>query len=585
MPQRSPSEAGVPPPADCSLPERFAAFPERQFQILEQLARGATTASTLESIVLMIQEHSPGTLASVLVMDPDGRHLRHAAAADLPVEYCRAIDGFEIGPRVGSCGTAAYTRQRVFVSDIATDPLWAGYAHLALPHGLRACWSEPILDAQNQVLGTFAMYHRCISHPREEDFQIIRVAAHMAGIALDHQRREEARLVAEQHREALERKLVETQKLESLGVLAGGIAHDFNNLLTGVLGNASLLRIHLQSQSAMVDLLDGIEDASLRAADLCKQMLAYAGKGRFLLKTLDLNSWVQESSRLLKMSVSKNATLHFELGNQLPPVEADSTQLRQILMNLVINASEAIGERPGHITVSTGKLWADATCLAQAHLAPELPAGEYVFLEVSDTGPGMTEETKARIFEPFFTTKFTGRGLGLAAVIGIARSHHGALKVISAPGEGSRFQLLLPASQRPVEEPSLTVTNERVVSKGGLILVVDDEPTIQKIACRMLEASGFTTLVANDGREALALFDRHRDEIKGILLDLTMPNMNGEETFRELRRRSPDLRIVLMSGFNAKESVARFPCQDFAGFIQKPFDAEALLTKLREVLA
>ncbi|MEQ2006185.1 MAG: PAS domain S-box protein, partial [Limisphaerales bacterium] len=306
--------------------------------------------------------------------------------------------------------------ERKGVKSIALTPIFAGetwWGFLALGQGdHERDWSAAELEA-------------------------LKAAAEVFGAAIQ-------RADAEQERQRMELKLQETQKLESLGVLAGGIAHDFNNLLTSILGNASLARMDLPPRSPVEHSLEQIEKASLRAADLCRQMLAYAGKGRFVVQPFDLTQLVQDTAHLLQVSVSKKAVLKFDLDAGLPPVLADASQLRQIVMNLVINASEAIGDRSGVIALSTGLVRADRRYLADTHLAGNLPEGDYVFLEVSDTGCGMTPELRARIFEPFFTTKFAGRGLGLAAVLGIVRGHRGALRVYSEPGKGSSFKLLLP---------------------------------------------------------------------------------------------------------------------------------------------
>ncbi|MBI5397632.1 MAG: PAS domain S-box protein [Verrucomicrobia bacterium] len=253
----------------------------------------------------------------------------------------------------------------------------------------------------------------------------------------------------EEERTQMERRLVESQKLESLGILAGGIAHDFNNLLTGVLGNAGLIRLDLPPQSPLQELLERIEKNSIRAADLCKQLLAYSGQGRFLVQPLNLGTLLLDSKSLLEHSVSQKATLEFQLADNLPAVSADATQMRQILMNFVINASDALGDQPGAITIATDVVHADPAYLAGAHTGSELPAGNYVCLEVSDTGCGITPEMMQKIFDPFFTTKFTGRGLGLPAVLGIVRSHGGALLARSEPGKGSTFTVLLPPVARP----------------------------------------------------------------------------------------------------------------------------------------
>lgn len=553
--------------------------------MLELLAAGSTLTRTLEAAVQMIQEQSPGTLASVLLVAEDGLHLRHGAAPDLPAEYCQAIDGAPIGPSAGSCGTAVFRGERVIVSDIATDPLWAEYKGLALGHGLRSCWSEPIRDTQGRVLGSFAMYHRAVSTPNEEDLQIIRVAAHLTGIAIARERADHAHRAAEQQRAQMERKLLETQKLESLGVLAGGVAHDFNNLLTGILGNAGLMRLELPEHSPVQEMLADIEHSALRAADLCKQMLAYAGKGRFVVQRLDLSALVEDTARLLQLSVSKKAVLSFDLTADLPRIQADATQLRQIVMNLVINASEAIGEQSGRIVVTTGLMTADRAYLTETYLSPDLPEGDYVFLEVSDNGMGMSAATRARIFDPFFTTKFTGRGLGLAAVLGIVRGHRGALKVYTEPGRGTSFKLLLPCVDGPAENADAAAGRQPRWTGEGTILVVDDEETVRTVASRMLKAHGYQVVLAADGREALARFRERAGEFRLVLLDLTMPHMNGEETFREMRHLQPDARVLLMSGFNEQEAVNRFTGKGLAGFLQKPFTPESLLSKLQEVLA
>jgi signal transduction histidine kinase/CheY-like chemotaxis protein len=552
---------------DCVL-ARFAAFRERQIRVLEQLAAGSTLTWTFDAVVRMIQEQSPATIASVLVLSEDGLHLRHGAAPDLPVEYCQAIDGIAIGPSVGSCGTAAFRGQRVIVSDVATDPLWADYKELALHHGLRSCWSEPIVDSRGKVMGSFAMYHRYVAVPDEEELQIIRVAANLAGIGIE--------------RERMERKLLETQKLESLGVLAGGVAHDFNNLLTGILGNASLIRMELPDHAPAQEMLGDVEKLAQRAADLCRQMLAFAGKGRFVVERLDLSALVEDSERLLHLSISKNAVLSFDLQKNIPPIQADATQLRQIVMNLVINASEAIGERSGRILVSTGLMTVDRAYLTETYLSPDLPEGDYVFLEVSDNGTGMSAETLSRIFDPFFTTKFTGRGLGLAAVLGIVRGHHGALKVYSEPGRGTTFKLLLPGVDGPAETADAENPAARAVGKGT-VLVVDDEETVRAVASRMLQAQGFQVVTAPEGSKALALF--REQEFQMVLLDLTMPHMSGEETFREIRQLQPNARILLMSGYSEQEATNRFTGKGLSGFVQKPFTPESLLAKLMEVLA
>jgi two-component system, cell cycle sensor histidine kinase and response regulator CckA len=405
----------------------------------------------------------------------------------------------------------------------------------------------------------------------------LHVVAGVLGAAFERQR-------AEQERASIERKMVESQKLESLGVLAGGIAHDFNNLLTSILGNASLLRYDLPKESPLHPALEQIEKTSLRAADLCKQMLAYSGRGRFQLQRVDLARLVADTTHLLEISISKKAVLRFNFAAGVPPVEGDPTQLRQIVMNLVINASEAIGERSGIIALTTGLMRADQAYLATTHLAPELPPGDYVFLEVSDNGCGMAPEVMARIFDPFYSTKFTGRGLGLAAVLGIVRGHRGTLKVYSEPGKGATFKLLLPAAPdaRPAAaEPAA----EAVAWRGsGHVLVVDDEPTVRSVATSLLHTLGFTATVAEDGRAGIEAFRRQPDAFTLALMDLTMPHYDGVQTFGLMRRVRPEVRVILMSGFNEQDAIAHFTGKGLAGFLQKPFDLATLAARLRVAL-
>lgn len=389
---------------------------------------------------------------------------------------------------------------------------------------------------------------------------------------------------AAEERARIEEKLQEAQKLESLGVLAGGIAHDFNNLLTGILGNASLARLDLPSDSPVIECVQQIETASLRAADLCKQMLAYSGKGRFVVQKLSLSSIVEDTLHLLNLSISKHAALKLDLASDLPPIQGDATQIRQVIMNLVINASEAIGEQGGTIRLTTGMTHVDDEYLADTKFGHELLPGEYAYLEVSDTGCGMRPETLERIFDPFFTTKFTGRGLGLAAVLGIVRGHLGALKVESEIGRGSTFKLLLP-TQEGIADPISIKSVENGPWKGaGNVLVVDDEETVRKIAGRILQRLGFTPIFAENGQIAVELFHEAPEDFRVVLLDLTMPYLDGEKTFVELRRIHPEIKVLLTSGFNEQEATSRFAENGLAGFIQKPFRPETLSDKLREIL-
>jgi PAS domain S-box-containing protein len=386
-------------------------------------------------------------------------------------------------------------------------------------------------------------------------------------------------------RRALEAKVQHAQKLESLGVLAGGIAHDFNNLLVGILGNASLALMDLPEDSPLREMVADIETTALRAADLTKQMLAYSGKGRFVVHPVDINALVREMAHLLQTVISKRAALRFDLALDLPPVEADGTQLRQIVMNLITNASDAIGNEDGVITLRTGIRHATRDFLRSSYVDDELPEGAYAFVEVDDTGCGMDQETLERIFDPFFSTKFTGRGLGLAATLGIVRGHRGTIKVASVPKRGTTFTILVPCTLAAATvSQDVTATRRERFRGSGAVLVVDDDESVRSVAQHMLERSGFTVLTARDGSEGVATFGASRDCVSLVLLDLTMPTLGGEEAFRAMRQMRPDVRVVMMSGYSSHELAARYGAEGLAGFIQKPFRLEELEACLSSVL-
>lgn len=373
------------------------------------------------------------------------------------------------------------------------------------------------------------------------------------------------------------------QKLESIGVLAGGIAHDFNNLLMTILGNTDLAMQELEESAPVLGFLREIEKASQHAADLCRQMLTYAGKGQIQASTVDLNSLIEGMTRLLEISVSKKVVIRQNLFAGLPPVQADASQLRQILMNLVLNASEAIGSKSGVILISTGIMACDRPYLMQTFVSETLPEGDYVYLEVSDTGCGIPPEHLGQIFDPFFTTKFLGRGLGLSAVLGIVRSHGGAIKVYSEQGKGSTFKVLFPAATGGAEGHA-AARPDSCWTGHGTVLLAEDEETVRALGRRMLERMGFTVITAVDGRDCLRLFQEHADVLRLVLLDLTMPHLDGDEVFREIRRVRPDLPAVIASGYTEQEIRQRFAGKGIAGFIQKPYHLNVLRDVIRHAL-
>lgn len=388
---------------------------------------------------------------------------------------------------------------------------------------------------------------------------------------------------AEEERRKLETKLQHTQKLESLGELAGGIAHKFNNLLTGILGNASLATMNLTKDSHANESVKLIENAALQAAELTNQMLAYAGKGKYLVKKHDLSSLVKNTSRLIETAVSKKIKIEYDLASKLSAFEADDSQMQQVIMSLINNSADAIGNKSGTIKVSTGAMEVDGDFLSQTILEEKLPAGAYVYIEVGDTGCGISEEMQLKIFDPFFSTKFVGRGLGLAAVLGIVRSHHGVIKLDSKPDKGTNIKILFPAASG-FTGIKHNLPKKKVTTSSDTILIIDDEEIARSVAKRTLEKFGFKVLTAKDGQEGVNVFRKHVKKIDGVLLDMTMPKMSGEEALGEMRRTDPKVRVILSSGYNQRNAIARFAGKGLAGFIQKPYEPRALVEKLNEIL-
>ncbi|HEX7085024.1 MAG TPA: ATP-binding protein [Vicinamibacterales bacterium] len=382
----------------------------------------------------------------------------------------------------------------------------------------------------------------------------------------------------------LERRMVDAQRAESLGVLAGGLAHDFNNLLVGILGNANLALLDLPDDSPVRALVRQIQAAAERSADLTRQLLAYAGRGQHVVTRVNLSSLVQELSTLLLAALSKHARLEQRLDPGVPDVLGDPAQITQVVMNLLTNASEAVGEDPGVVSVRTRLVHLLRPVLDGLYLGSDLPEGPYVSLEVADTGHGMSAETVARIFDPFFTTKFTGRGLGLAAVLGIVRTHRGALDVETAEGIGTTFRIYLPAvqmTQAAVPPPELA----RRGQAGGLVLVVDDEPAVRLVARRFLERWGFEVVEAENGVKAVELAEHLGDRLRLALVDLTMPYQDGRATLHALREWRADLPVVLMSGYTEQAAGGEVDRGRHVGFVQKPFTATQLRRVVEEALA
>lgn len=447
---------------------------------------------------------------------------------------------------------------------------------------VRATWKRAIISGETET-----MRHRVIRTDGEERI----FDANVFTVRDQHEEPERVvgtvrdvtdELRAERERVQLESQMQQAQKLESLGILAGGIAHDFNNLLVGILGNASLALLDLSADSPTRHSVAEIEQAAQRAAELTRQLLAYAGKGRFVVEPVDCSQVVREMTALLRTAVARNAQVNLSLAESLPAVEADITQLRQVVMNLITNASDALPESGGMIFIHTGQQQLDESNLEECVPGTDAEPGQYVFVEVRDDGNGMDMATRARIFDPFFTTKFTGRGLGLAATLGIMRGHRGAIRVYSEPGKGTSIKLCFPITEQPVRPPVAALATPWM--GDGDVLIVDDEPSVRAVTRALLRRRGFTVTDTESGATAVEMVRTEPDRFRLVLLDLTMPGMSGEETFRELRRIAPSLKVILMSGYNEQEVTRLFVGRGLAAFLQKPFRAEDLDGAVQRVL-
>ncbi len=388
---------------------------------------------------------------------------------------------------------------------------------------------------------------------------------------------------ANQERLALEKQILQSQNLESISVLAGGVAHDFNNLLAGIMGNADLALMQLDRDEPACDSIEKIMTSAERAAELTNQMLAYSGKGQFVIQAVNLTEIVNDILQLVRVSISKKANLSLRLEPDLDTIRADITQLRQIVMNLIINASDALGDKAGDITVETGMRELSLLELGDMMAAEDIQEGRFIYIRVVDTGCGMSRETLSKIFNPFFTTKFTGRGLGLSATLGIVRGHGGAIRVQSQPGVGTEFVLYFPSAGEVEIKPRLATQNG-LVTGSGTILVIDDEDAVREFVTEVLTMAGYTVHAVDSGKEALELCVRRGDDFDLILLDLVMPGMSGEEVFFKLQEVCPRRPVILSSGFSKKEALGPFKRENVAGYLAKPFRAAALSRVVADIL-
>ena len=511
------------------------------------------------------------------------RSLTQQLPAALGVRYCFLTECLDSPPT--RLATLAFWAGESFLDnfeyDLAGTPCLGVVAGEACtyPSGIQGLYPEdqdlvdleaesyvavPFQDSAGEIIGHLAVLDVKELREGSIDLSILKIFASRAGAELE-------RLRVEAALEASQRTLRQAQKIESLGALAGGIAHDFNNRLVGVLGYAELALAKL-GPGPVRDDVEEILVAAGRAGELSKQMLAYAGQGRFEAGRNDLAAVVRDMRDLLFASVDKKAALKLDLTADLPPIEVDVSDLRQVVLNLVTNASEALEGHTGVISLTNYASRVDQAHLAGTYLDDGLPGGCYVVLEVSDTGHGMDEETVQRMFDPFFSTRSSGRGLGLATVLAIVRGHRGAVEVASKPGRGTSVKVYFPPS--PSVESARSVPEKvRVAGAGRTILVVDDDPGVRAIAQKILTADGFQVVTAEDGLAAVHVLRRHRREVCAVLLDMTMPHLDGLQTVRELRVVKPGIPVVFTSGYSEQEVSRRLGSKPRA-FLQKPFSVD-----------
>jgi PAS domain S-box-containing protein len=660
-------------------------------RVLEMIARGDALPDVLTAVCRAVESQRNGSLCSVLLLDEKKTHLRHGAAPSLPAEFNRLVDGLAVGPCVGSCGTAVFRREPVYVTDIAVDPLWADYRDLAEQFGLRACWSTPILARDGGVLGAFAVYDREARAPRETDLQLLDFFGRLAAVGIERAEAETSmrasearyrslienlaqsvflkdldlrfvavnkpfceslgraaeeilgksdldffpRALAEKYRlddrlvitegrrleqeeehvkaggnitvhvvktpvkddrgrvvgvqgifwditeqRVLEAQLRQAQKMEGIGQLAGGVAHDFNNLLTVILGNLSLMLRELPIADPGRELVVTAERAALRAAELTSQLLGFSRRSLIRPRPTSLNDAVAESIGILRRTIDPRISVQIEPHPLVWTVLADPGQINQVLMNLCINARDAMPSG-GRLQLATENVFVDET---YARLRVDARVGPFVRLSVSDTGHGMSPEIRTRIFEPFFTTKEPGQGtgLGLAMAFGIIKQHQGWIDCSSEPGRGTRFDIYLPRHDQ-IAAPTSRSSPSAPRPGRETILLVDDEIMLRSLGAAILQGYGYRVLVAEDGLEAVEAYRTRTGPIDLVVLDLTMPRLSGRDAYRQLLDIDPEVRVMFTSGYSA-DSLPDIDIENILGFLPKPYRPEDLATAIRNAL-
>jgi PAS domain S-box-containing protein len=511
-----------------------------QFQDLSESRRAEAARQEAEARFRIYVDHSPDAL---LVIDEHGRYVDANPAACELVGYCRA------------------ELLQLSIGDVVA-PSHRSLA-LAAPQALSdggELRRETVLQAKNGDLVPV-------------DLHAVKLSA---GRYMALCRDIRPRLAAERERAALDAKLQQAQKLESLGLLAGGVAHDFNNLLAGILGNTELAQQDLPPDDPRRAAMQLVGVAAGRAAELCKQLLAYAGRGQRRVRLVSLSQVAREALEIVPASMLAGARVDCDLAEELPLMRGDQTQLRQVAMNLLTNSCEALPGGQGGIRIGTGQTEIDPGAARAGYLPADPPPGHYVHLEVSDDGVGMDEPTRAAMFDPFFTTKLTGQGLGLAALLGIVRAHAGFVCVQSAPGKGTTIRALFPAiaGSKSRGEPVAAVAEG--CAGSGLVLVVDDDPMVRDVTGRILQVVGYDVAAVATRADAIAALREQREQICCVVMDLTMPDTTPDQLLEALRRVRPDIPVVAVSGFADPSRVSNVVNSPGVVFLQKPYSIQQL---------
>lgn len=546
-------------------------------EILEKIATGELLSNMLNFIALAVEQENPQMLCSILLVSDDGKRLLNGAAPSLPDFYNIATHRTKIAEGVGSCGTAAFRKERVIVEDIEGHPFWKGFT-AAEEAGLRSCWSEPIISSTGALLGTFAIYQRTPASPNEDEKSLIQQASAFAGIAIERSKGEAERM-------ELEHLLSQSQKMEAIGHLSGGIAHDFNNLLTPILIYADMLKRSLPDENEKAKLqLDGIIKASGKARDLTQQLLSFGRKQVMQMHVLDLNDVIMSFHPILRRTLRENISISLQLSSQPAVVRVDSAKMEQVLLNLALNAQDAIAVN-GSINFETGNVLIDDEV---ARRNPGMEPGRFVLLSCTDNGCGMNSETISRIFEPFFSTKEVGHGtgLGLANVYGIIKQHNGYIMAVSKVGAGTTFKVYIPVcDERP---QSLGVADDNLdMNHGGTagILLVEDNETVRLMTSELLGDFGYTVYCAEQPDQALEMLKEIRDKIDLVITDVVMPVMNGQQFFERVTVEYPEIdKVLYMSGYTNNIILTDANLENGLHFLQKPFTVDALMTKVKELL-